>query len=300
MTARAPLIIAGACGYGCWPDNSLEGFARSLDAGVDGVEVDVHLSADGHVVLYHDYRLDPHRTRRDGAWINAPGPVLKSLTLDELRRYDVGRAQTGSKYEREHPHQQPMDNVTIGTLSEALGLLRAAGHDEQIYIEIKTTPQEPNLSSDPNALSAAVLEQLSRADLLGRARVIAFDWRVLRTLRTMRPELATSHLSIPPALQKQIKRSEDGHSPWADGCDPVLFAGSVPRAIAAHGGQCWSAHFSELSDDNIAEAKAAGLAVAAWGLSRAEDIEGFYSKGLESLTVSGPYWGAHIDRRKGG
>lgn len=297
MTTLPPLIIAGACGYGCWPDNSLEGFARSLDAGVDGVEVDVHLTADGHVVLYHDYRLDPHRTRRDGAWINAPGPVVKSVTLDDLRRYDVGRAQAGSKYERDHPNQQPMDNVTIGTLNAALGLLRTAGRNAQIYIEIKTTPQEPHLSSDPNLLSAAVLEQLSRTNLLDRARVIAFDWRVLRTLRRMHPELATSHLSIPPALQKQIKRDQHGHSPWADGCDPLLFSGSVARAIAAHGGHCWSAHFSELSDDNIAEVKALGLAVAAWGLSRAEDIAGFSSKGVESLTVSGPYWGSRAPDR---
>src|SRR5271165_3789421 len=95
------LIIAGATGYGAWPSNTLEGAVRCLDAPVDGIEIDVQMTADGHVVAHHDYRLKRSQTRLDGAWLTETGPALKTLTLDELRRYDVGRSRPGS-YEAEH------------------------------------------------------------------------------------------------------------------------------------------------------------------------------------------------------
>ncbi len=288
---RPPLMIAGACGYGCWPENSLIGFARSLEAGVDGVEIDVHLSADGRVVLYHDYRLDPERTRRGGAWLERPTPALTSLTLAELRGYEIGRMRPGGRYAESHADQEQIDGVMIGTLEDALALL-APSPTAQIYIEIKTSPQQRAISSDPAALTGAVIDVLEAHGLAARARVIAFEWQVLRLLRDRAPHIAASHLSIPPALQTQIARDADGASPWADGCDPARFGGSVPRAIAAHGGTCWSAHFAELTEESIAEARDLGLAIAAWNLSRADDIARFAAMGLDSLTVSGPVWRA--------
>ena len=97
MTAAAPeantLIVAGATGYGLWPANTLEGLLRCLDAPVDGVEIDVQLTADGQVVAHHDYRLAAAATRLDGEWLSSRGPLLKSLSLADLRRYDVGRLQ---------------------------------------------------------------------------------------------------------------------------------------------------------------------------------------------------------------
>jgi len=66
-----PLIIAGATGYGVWPANSLEGAVRCLEAPVDGFEIDAQLTADGHVIAHHDYRLHQDRTRLDGEWLEA-------------------------------------------------------------------------------------------------------------------------------------------------------------------------------------------------------------------------------------
>lgn len=64
-----------------WPENTMLAFQQGLDAGADHLETDLRLTADGHVVCFHDSTLD--RTT-DGT-----GPVA-ALTLSELRRYDVG------------------------------------------------------------------------------------------------------------------------------------------------------------------------------------------------------------------
>ena len=72
-TRPTPLVIAGATGYGVWPDNSLEGAIKCLAEPIDGIEIDVQMTADGHVVAHHDYHLSRHSTRLDGAWLESRG-----------------------------------------------------------------------------------------------------------------------------------------------------------------------------------------------------------------------------------
>ena len=62
------------------PENTIEAFDRGLTAGADGLELDVHLSRDGIVVVHHDATLD--RTTR------ATGP-LADRTAGELAELDV-------------------------------------------------------------------------------------------------------------------------------------------------------------------------------------------------------------------
>lgn len=287
-TKSGPAIIAGACGYGRWPTNSLEGAARCLTAGVDGIEIDVHLSADGHVVLHHDYCLDPAQTRLDGAWIDSSGAPLRDRTLDGLRRYDLGQTRRGTPAFERHPDRIHMDGVRIATLPELLDLLRAAPCRARLFVEIKTSPQSPADSSDPTALTGAVIRDIAAADYMEDTRIIAFDWRVLREVRRIEPRLATAHLAIPEATRGQIVRDANGDSPWADGCDPRHFGGNVLHAIKAHGGSCWSPYFKDVHAEQTAEAAMLGLSIAIWGVDAVYEAMQASVWGCESITVSDP------------
>src|SRR5690606_21550068 len=63
------------------PENTLAAFDYGLELGADGIELDVHLSRDGVVVVSHDATLD--------RMTNARGPV-QAYTADELARVDAG------------------------------------------------------------------------------------------------------------------------------------------------------------------------------------------------------------------
>jgi glycerophosphoryl diester phosphodiesterase len=292
MPGPAPLLIAGATGYGAWPANSLEGARACLAAPVDGIEIDVQLTADGHVVAHHDYRLSPHAVRLDGAWLAAPSPPLKAMTLEDLRRHDIGRLHPDSDEARRHPQLTGLDGVRIPTLGELLELLKAAdGPRRLIYVEIKTDPQDPSHAPDPQALTDAVLDELEAQDYLAHAKIIAFDWSVLRLARARHPNLATAHLTIPAALKGQVRLDSGGRSPWTDGCDPLDHGGSDLAAIKAHGGMEWSPYFTEVTAETLAEASALGLRVGPWGLSKGADIRRMRDLGVFSSTVSGPDWG---------
>lgn len=76
-----PLVIAHRGDQSAAPENSLAAFRRALAAGADGVELDVRLTLDGQLVVFHDRYLD--RTS------NGRGPVNQH-TLAEVRSLDVG------------------------------------------------------------------------------------------------------------------------------------------------------------------------------------------------------------------
>ena len=84
---------------GLFPENTLAGFKAALAIGVDSFELDVAVTADGVPVVSHDAALNPDLARGpDGAWLDTPGPLIRSLRLAELAAYDVGRIRTGSAY----------------------------------------------------------------------------------------------------------------------------------------------------------------------------------------------------------
>ena len=75
-----PLVFAHRGGRKIGPENTIAAFDRGLEAGADGLELDVHLSRDGIVVVHHDATLD----RTTGA----KGP-LRDRTAGELAELDV-------------------------------------------------------------------------------------------------------------------------------------------------------------------------------------------------------------------
>ena len=85
-----PLNIAHRGGAGLFPENTLAAFRDAVARGCDGAELDVQLSKDGEVVVYHDYRLKPEITRGlDGKFLTRPTPRIKDLMLtatDGLRK----------------------------------------------------------------------------------------------------------------------------------------------------------------------------------------------------------------------
>jgi len=71
------------------PENTLPAFANALSMGVDTLELDVGVTADGEIIVSHERGLNPDLTRNaDGAYIPAPGTPFVKLRLDEVKTYE--------------------------------------------------------------------------------------------------------------------------------------------------------------------------------------------------------------------
>lgn len=84
LISHRPLVFAHRGGSKIGPENTIVAFDRGLAAGADGLELDVHLSRDGVVVVHHDPLLD-RTTRARGALVNRTAAELAELDVPTLR-----------------------------------------------------------------------------------------------------------------------------------------------------------------------------------------------------------------------
>jgi glycerophosphoryl diester phosphodiesterase len=125
--AHSPKIFAHRGGRADFPENTLYAFKHSVDAGVDGIELDVQLTRDEKVVVYHPHDL--------AANTNGQGAVLDH-TYEELRKLDAAFKFDPSKDEsfpqRSHSHSIPL-------LDDILKVFPSTS----IVIDFKSLPVEP-------------------------------------------------------------------------------------------------------------------------------------------------------------
>src|SRR5262245_66614499 len=104
---------------GLAPENTLAGFRTALEIGVTTLELDLAMTRDGVLLVSHDPFLNPDIVRGpDGRWLAAPGPLFNTLTLAEVKRFDVGRLNPASRYAQQFPQQVPVDGERVPTLAE--------------------------------------------------------------------------------------------------------------------------------------------------------------------------------------
>jgi glycerophosphoryl diester phosphodiesterase len=243
------------------PENTLAGFDRALQVGVNTLELDVGVSRDGVLVISHDPRLNPDLTRDDsGQWLATAGPPLISLSLEQLRRYDVGRIKPGTRYALTYPEQRSADGERMPTLDDLFELVAARGaHSVRFNIETKLTPTEPDLTPPPEAFAALIVQTLRRHGMAKRATVQSFDWRTLLAVQQLAPEVVTAALTV---RQRWLDNLGDGR--WTAGLRLADHGQSVPRLVKAAGARVWSPFHGELSAELVAEAQALGLQVVPW------------------------------------
>jgi glycerophosphoryl diester phosphodiesterase len=120
---QRPLVFAHRGSSAAFAEHTRAAYLQALADGADGVECDVHLTRDQHVILLHDANLD--RTS-DGT-----GPVAER-TLRELRRLDFS-SWKGARI----PEIYGAQSEQFLTLPELLEILRGAGRPVGLAIELK-------------------------------------------------------------------------------------------------------------------------------------------------------------------
>ena len=109
----------------------------------------------------------------------------------------MGRCLTGSSEANEYPHYQPQDNEPVPTLREFLAVLKeAAGIPPELWLELKTSPFDRGISSDPHALLNAVFELIGDAELIHRLVLLAFEWDLLTAAKRIDTSVQTDFLTL--------------------------------------------------------------------------------------------------------
>ncbi|MEQ8335230.1 glycerophosphodiester phosphodiesterase [Nisaea sp.] len=273
---------------GLLPENTLPAFEKALDLGVDVLELDTVVTADGIAVIHHDRALSPDRTRLNGAWIDRKIPLNK-LTAAELAAYDVGRIRAGSRYAKRFPDQVPVDGTRVPALSDLFAMVAARGNKMvRFNIETKRSPLEPGETPGPDAFAQLLIETARNAGVADRITLQSFDWSTLIAAKRIDPAIPTACLTAEARWLDSAEMGKDGASPWLGGLDVDDFGGSLQKAAKAAGCAIWSPFHRNVTKEAVQAAHAEGLKVIVWTVNEIDDMTRLVGLGVDGLITDYP------------
>ena len=252
--ARRPLVMAHRGGAGLWPENTAHAFRQAVALGVDVLEMDVHGTADGALVVIHDATVD--RTT------NGTGTV-KELTLAELKKLDAGYRWTADGG-RTFPFRGK--GITVPTLREVLDEFPTA----RLNIDLKQA--QPTLVK---SLCRTLGESGATASVQSRVTVASFNSRTLEEFRQECPAVATSaSMEEVFALSSDLQAGRD----FALGQTRTRLV-QVPESAF---GRTW------LTAELVSTAHRAGLEIHVWTVNEEAAMRRLVALGVDGIMTDYP------------
>lgn len=297
--ARRPLVIAHQGGSQEGPSNTLYAFRNAMRRGADMMELDVHVTADGHLVVMHDDTVD----RTTGA-----SGFVRDLTLAEVQALDAAycwhpgtgdrcdNGVTGGDYPfrgvataaKPAPEGFTAADFRIPTLEQVLGAIRTAerelGRDVLLMMEIKYNP-----AATAHPPAAPFEDRVARrlaTPAYGRGAddtiVVATQADVAERFRAAAAlHDATFSMAAPAAVVAAFVASSAGPLPGLP--HPSYQVLAVPRRVPETG--------QTVIDDGgdfVKDAHADGFAVHAWTINDRAEMAQLLALGVDGLITDRP------------
>jgi glycerophosphoryl diester phosphodiesterase len=258
-------VIAYAHQGGAWegPSSTLHAIAAALEAGATGIELDVHATRDGRLVVCHDATVD-RTTEANG--------TIASLTYEELSRLDnsywwaPGAEVTLDLPDDGYPFRgrAPRDHrFGVALLEEVLEEFAGT----VLNLDIKRTA--PVVAPYEEALA----ELLRRVDCADRVIVASFLDTATDTFSTYAPEFATSAGTLASAeFYRSVQAGED----------PAPMRHVALQVPVSFG------EVTLVDERFVAVAHAQGLAVHVWTIEEETEMEGLCGLGVDGIITDRP------------
>jgi glycerophosphoryl diester phosphodiesterase len=245
-----PLVMAHQGGEELWPSNTMYAFERAAALGVDMLEMDLHVTADGALVLIHDETVD--RTT-DGTG------VVEQMTLAEVKALDAGHYWTADGGQTFPFRGQ---GITIATLEEVFQAFPAM----PMNIEIKRVDFVP--IAEP---FCQMIRQHGKQD---QVLVASFHEDLMGEFRAACPEVATS------TTQNEVINFFVRHFVGlAASYSPVAQAVQVPE---------YRSGLHILTPRFIEDARSRGMDVHVWTVNETADMQRMIDLGVDGIITDRP------------
>ncbi len=186
----------GASGY--LPENTMPAFEKAVEMGADGIELDIHKTKDGQLVVIHDEKID--RTS-DGKG------QIQDYTLEELRHFN---------YNKTHPECAHAD---IPTMREVFELIKPT--DLQINIELKTG------IVFYEGIEADIIAMTKEFGMEDRVIYSSFNHYSIMKIKELDPEARTGFLYMDGTLNMPEYGKEHG----VEALHPALYNVQYPNFV---------------------------------------------------------------------
>jgi glycerophosphoryl diester phosphodiesterase len=246
---RSFLVFAHRGGGGIYPENTLEAFRYSAEMKVDVLELDIHATSDGKLVVLHDSSVD--RTT-DGS-----GKV-KEMTLAELKKLDAGY-----RFSTDGGQTFPFrgKNITIPTLEEIFD------NFPRTTFNIEPKQAEPSIIKP----FCSLLREKKKTD---KVMVGSFNQTVIDEFRRECPEVATS--ASPSEVSEFLVYQKSGLS---GSYSPPMQALQVPEQLGG---------VQIVTQDFVESAHNLNLQVHVWTINETADMQRLIDLNVDGIMTDYP------------
>ena len=179
MYTEKPLIFGHRGASADAPQNTLPAFELALAQDADGIELDVHRTKDGELVIVHDFEVDG---TTDGT-----GTVTE-MTVAEIKELDAGNY-----------FDARFTGTPVPTLSEVFEAL-----GKKLYVNVEIKSQSPQT----DGVEQAVADCIVRHGMAERVIVSSFNPLTLKRFRPLMPDVPVAYLDSPeiPDMVRELVR----------------------------------------------------------------------------------------------
>jgi glycerophosphoryl diester phosphodiesterase len=255
---RAPLVIAHRGASASVPEHTLGAYVQALADGADGVECDVRLTADAHLVCVHDRRVE--RTS------NGRGTV-STLELAQLEQLDWASWKRAAHADDTEGADSDPQRGRILTLRKLLDALMAEERELVTLIETKHPTRYGGLV-ERRLVTVLRDYGLTVGDLprMPHVRVMSFSAVALQRMRLMAPH-------VPLVYLIEV------------GAPALTWDGSLPRGVHAVG---LDVKFLRRHPKVVRHHQRRGHTVYVWTADRPEDVERCLDLGVDVIITNRP------------
>jgi glycerophosphoryl diester phosphodiesterase len=244
-----PLVIAHQGGDGLWPGNTLYAFEQAAALGVDVLEMDLHITQDGVLVINHDETVD--RTT-DGTG------NIEDMTLEEIKTLDAGYDWSDDEGQT-FPYRGT--GITIPTMEEIFQAFPAY----HMTIEIKKTA---------GSMAAPFCDLIRAYSMQDKIMVASFHDERMQEFRQACPEVATSSARQETTVFVLLSKAFLGRF-----YSPPFFSLQVPEE---------SSGITVTTKQFVRAAHERNLRVEPWTIDDPEQMQRYIKWGVDGLITDRP------------
>lgn len=234
------------------PENSLPAFEYAIGLGVDVLELDVAVTKDDVLVVSHDPEMNA---------VHCVGPkgspkAIREMTYAQLQLWDCG-----AKANPEFPRRKAIPGTRVPSLDSVFALAKK-GHFH-FNVETKIFPDRPSLTPSPERFAELMLAMIRKHTLERRVIVQSFDFRTLKAMKHLAPEIRLSAL-LAFAPQDFVTSAREAHATIV------------------------SPQYKLVTPEKVKAAHDAGLQVVPWTANTPADWEKLVAAGSDAIISDDP------------
>lgn len=253
---------------GLLPENTIPGFLKAVELGVNTVEFDVVVTGDGKLLVSHEPWFNHlFSTKPDGTPVTEEEAMsfnIFEMTYDETQQFDVGKRGNPN-----FPEQQPME-VTKPLMTDAIRAVEEYAKENKLpplhyNIETKSRPDwYGEYVPGPERFARMLYEELNDLDVLDRVIIQSFDPSTLIAFKQLEPNVRLAML---------VSQNE-----------PV----DIYLNILGFTPDIWSPDYTLLNADNVQEFHSKGMKVIPWTVNSVGQMRSLMEIGVDGFITDYP------------